>query len=227
MGSVLGTQRAAAARIGVTEEAYRARLAAGDKWCGGCRAWHPREAFGIDRSRSDGLSAVCLDGRVTAVGRPGTRARRLEALRGRSWCVDCSTWLPTAGVRQGRCREHRNVQERAYYQRTPALRERKRERTSGVPAWWRAEVFEEFGGLCAYGCGRPATDLEHIWPLAHGGTTSPANLVPACGVCNGEKRAGSAVSWIDRGLEAFPDQWEAKLALAREHAIDIEFGAVA
>jgi hypothetical protein len=49
----------AASRIGITLAEYDAKTAAGQKWCGGCKDWHPRGAFDADRSRSDGLKARC------------------------------------------------------------------------------------------------------------------------------------------------------------------------
>ncbi len=51
--------RAAATRIGCGAEEYRDRRAAGEKWCGGCRAWHPRADFAANRSSSDGLATIC------------------------------------------------------------------------------------------------------------------------------------------------------------------------
>lgn len=36
-----------------------------DKWCSGCKARHPRSAFGRDRSRSDGLATKCQSFRTT------------------------------------------------------------------------------------------------------------------------------------------------------------------
>jgi hypothetical protein len=59
-GNATGGIRGAARRQGLTEDAYRAHVAAGEKWCGGCKKWHPRSAFGSDRSRNDGLAARCL-----------------------------------------------------------------------------------------------------------------------------------------------------------------------
>ncbi len=41
--------------------------------------------------------------------------------------------------------------------------------------------------LCAYGCGREATQQEHVIPIARGGQHSPGNLVPACWPCNAAK----------------------------------------
>ncbi|HUR74416.1 MAG TPA: hypothetical protein VMZ00_09070 [Sporichthya sp.] len=49
----------AATRLGITLAEYDRRVAAGEKWCGGCRNWHPRASFSTDRSRGDGLAKWC------------------------------------------------------------------------------------------------------------------------------------------------------------------------
>lgn len=33
-------------------------------------------------------------------------------------------------------------------------------------------------------CGRPAEHLDHVQPIARGGTDQPANLQPLCSACN-------------------------------------------
>lgn len=82
MGSLIGTQKAAAARLGLTLEQYQERLTEGEKWCTGCKAWHPVEAFPKDRHRADGRRATCREhtrvkerstarGLNPATGRPG------------------------------------------------------------------------------------------------------------------------------------------------------------
>lgn len=50
----------AAGRTGLSVTAYRARVAAGEKWCSGHRCWHPRDRFGRDVSRVSGLAASCI-----------------------------------------------------------------------------------------------------------------------------------------------------------------------
>jgi hypothetical protein len=49
----------AAALLGCSPATYRARVAAGEKWCTDCQEWHPREAFGRDRSQRSGLARRC------------------------------------------------------------------------------------------------------------------------------------------------------------------------
>lgn len=53
--------QSAATRIGVSLSEYEAHIAAGEKRCGGCRAWHPRDAFGMSRGMSDGLNGTCRE----------------------------------------------------------------------------------------------------------------------------------------------------------------------
>jgi hypothetical protein len=56
----LRVRKTAAARLGVTLAEYDQRRAAGEKWCTGCKQWHRRTLFTVDRSRSDGLAKWCL-----------------------------------------------------------------------------------------------------------------------------------------------------------------------
>jgi hypothetical protein len=208
----------------MTLDAYLARLVH-EKWCIACKGWHSRSAFGKDASRTDGLDARCLDGRVVRGRRPGHRERRLRAQEGLAWCSPCAAWLALSDVRAGKCRDHRNEYGRQYYSKHPHLRDQKRARHTGVPSWWRDECLNSLGGKCAYACGRSATDLEHVLPITRGGKTTPSNLVPSCKWCNGKKQANDPSEWIKRGLLTFPDFWEAKLVLAEEHGIDIEVAA--
>lgn len=59
MGSALGAMKTAAARIGIPVEEYLVRISGNEKWCIGCKGWHDRSVFAIDRSRSDNLTAKC------------------------------------------------------------------------------------------------------------------------------------------------------------------------
>lgn len=66
-GTVIGIEKTAAAKVGVSVEEYRRRLSVGEKWCTRCRSFHPRTAFGRDILRSDGLAAHCLASRRVRV----------------------------------------------------------------------------------------------------------------------------------------------------------------
>lgn len=60
-GTFDGAEVTAAKRLGISVEVYRENRALGLKHCGGCRRWLKLDAFGIDRSRGDGLARVCRD----------------------------------------------------------------------------------------------------------------------------------------------------------------------
>lgn len=56
--------------------------------------------------------------------------------------------------------------------------------------------FQFHGNCCVY-CG--ATDrltVDHMIPLARGGTNWPANLVPACETCNGRKHTKTYFEFV-------------------------------
>lgn len=68
----------------------------------------------------------------------------------------------------------------------PDARERK-----PIPGCVRAEVWDKTDGACWY-CGRqtnPFRDftVDHVYPVALGGTDDIDNLVPACRSCNSAK----------------------------------------
>ena len=57
-------------------------------------------------------------------------------------------------------------------------------------------------GPCVY-CGEPATEVDHIRPLAsHGGWEHPSNLVPACRSCNASKGDRLLTEWDPRRVFA-------------------------
>jgi 5-methylcytosine-specific restriction enzyme A len=78
-------------------------------------------------------------------------------------------------------------------------------------AWWQAYV-ELSGGRCAY-ChvAEEALTLEHIEPLANGGTNAPDNLLPVCGDCNHAKGSLS--------LRAFVEEWTFAAAEGKPHPL--------
>lgn len=89
------------------------------------------------------------------------------------------------------------------------------EQARGLPTEHRAELGEMFGGLCAYGCGRPREQWDHVVSYASGGSFRQAgNAVPVCRRCNTKKASGDPWPWIDSGMDAFPGQWTDLLALA-------------
>lgn len=54
-----------------------------------------------------------------------------------------------------------------------------------------------YGNVCAY-CGGPYEHIDHVIPLARGGTNWPANLRPACGPCNLSKGSFPLLEFLKR-----------------------------
>lgn len=58
-------------------------------------------------------------------------------------------------------------------------------------------LFNRFNGKCAY-CGADAQHVDHVVPLARGGSNSIGNLLPACKSCNLSKHASLLIEWRRR-----------------------------
>lgn len=54
-----GAMKCAAKLAGLSPEEYSARVASGQRWCTGHKAWHTENEFGSDKSRHDGRAATC------------------------------------------------------------------------------------------------------------------------------------------------------------------------
>lgn len=85
MGRREGALKTAAKRLGLGLEEYLARLQSGLKWCGSCKADHPRDRFGRDATRGDGLDVQCLQSRREMS--PKKPARPKESYR-RGWVAN-------------------------------------------------------------------------------------------------------------------------------------------
>jgi hypothetical protein len=48
-----------ATHLGITRAEYQHHILAGEKWCAGCHAWHPRSEFVRRTSKWDGLDNHC------------------------------------------------------------------------------------------------------------------------------------------------------------------------
>jgi 5-methylcytosine-specific restriction endonuclease McrA len=224
MGSRSGVIKQAARRIGVSLAEYEARQSAGFKWCTACKDWQSVRDFAKDRTRGDGRKSTCSKHYARSRPGPSLPERRIRAAAGEAWCRKCQAWLPVDEVRGGTCKPHTAEAARAAY-RGPSgdvIRARIRARERGldaIPPWWATDLREQFGGLCAYGCGRPATSNDHIWPVARGGRSVPGNLAPACISCNSSKNDNNPTPWVARGIAAHP-AWATLVALAMEHNSD-------
>ena len=141
------------------------------KRCGKCREVKHISKFGRNRSRKDGLKNRCKNCCKTA-----NEKWRAENPEKKLACRRAYRSSP-----KGR-EAHR------------AKRNRRRARKRNAPGNATTEQikarFDYHGNKCRYcGCSDKPLAIEHMIPLARGGSNWPSNLVPACTSCNSSKRA--------------------------------------
>src|ERR1700758_1874671 len=97
----------------------------------------------------------------------------------------------------------------SYYVLDPSLADPKRIRKEREKAqklkkssWWQNKIRE---GLCHY-CGQKFAPkeltMDHIVPIARGGTSTQGNVVPSCRPCNQKKKLATPAEEILEQLSA-------------------------
>jgi 5-methylcytosine-specific restriction endonuclease McrA len=75
-------------------------------------------------------------------------------------------------------------------------KERERARKLRKSQWWLTKLNQ---GLCHY-CGQKFAPkeltMDHVVPVARGGTSTPGNVVPACKDCNNKKKLDTPVDQL-------------------------------
>ena len=66
----------AASHIGIPFAEYKRQRDGGQKWCTGCKAWHPRGEFHRSVSNVDGLNPNCAVAQLRNTSHPRQRERR-------------------------------------------------------------------------------------------------------------------------------------------------------
>jgi len=87
----------------------------------------------------------------------------------------------------------------------------------------RFEVLRRDSHTCRY-CGQSAPDVkltvDHVTPVALGGTDDPSNLVTACADCNAGKSSTAPDSNHVAQVEEDAERWAAAMRLAAEREAD-------
>jgi 5-methylcytosine-specific restriction endonuclease McrA len=80
--------------------------------------------------------------------------------------------------------------------------EREKARKLKKSSWWQALLNS---GICHY-CGQKflpsALTMDHVVPIARGGTSTKGNIVPACRECNRDKKLETPVERILKELKS-------------------------
>ena len=67
-------------------------------------------------------------------------------------------------------------------------REREKARALRKSVWWQQQIQRGVCHYCGKQMGAAALTLDHVVPVARGGTSTKGNVVPACAACNAEKK---------------------------------------
>lgn len=183
-----------------------------EKRCGSCQEVKPVADFYTDRRRRDGLYPNCRDchyvltcgwqkrnPQTVARIAKASYARNAEARRryAREWAA-ANPERARAAMRQWK------LDNRA---QATALENLRRARKLGAGGAATPEQVADrvayYGGRC-WICRAPWQHMDHVKPIAAGGSNWPANLRPACSPCNRRKnsrwygigRLADLVAWV-------------------------------
>lgn len=91
--------------------------------------------------------------------------------------------------------EKRNIHSRKWEKKNPlkikTIQHNRRGRKQSAAGHHETKQLQDrldYYGNCCWMCGGIATAVDHVKPLAKGGSNWPANLRPACSTCNSRKR---------------------------------------
>jgi 5-methylcytosine-specific restriction endonuclease McrA len=145
------------------------------KFCTGpCREWLPLEKFGRHQTCAGGRRNICstCEGRVAQEKHSERRCAAVRAY------------------------QIRNPEKTRHHQMNARHKRRAYLKIGvGVSPEQIRELFELFGGMCAYCKTNEATTIDHVIPLSRGGEHIIENIVPACLGCNCSKQARTPEEW--------------------------------
>lgn len=82
-------------------------------------------------------------------------------------------------------------------------REREKARALRKSVWWRQQLQTGVCHYCGKKVGPDALTMDHVVPVARGGTSTKGNVVPACDACNKSKKfltpAEQILAELERG----------------------------
>ena len=81
-------------------------------------------------------------------------------------------------------------------------RERNKARELKKTHWWSQKIAAGVCHYCEAQVGREALTMDHVVPLARGGSSTKGNLVPACRACNENKKLETPVEALLTSLRS-------------------------
>ena len=79
-------------------------------------------------------------------------------------------------------------------------REREKARKLKKSQWWLDKVNQGVCHYCSGKFGPGELTMDHVVPVARGGTSTPGNIVPACKACNASKKLETPVERLLKSL---------------------------
>lgn len=182
------------------------------KLCSKCQERKSLEAFGLQRSSSDGHFSYCklckkAYSKALNSTDAGKEYNRLQARKWRAGHPNYGVELcrinyykdPKAYMARNKLWQARNPKKYREIQRSCDARRRARElnveSTLTIEEW--QDILIYFEGRCAY-CLLPFDKLEqdHLQPISKGGPHTKENVVPACRSCNASKGNKSLIEML-------------------------------
>jgi 5-methylcytosine-specific restriction endonuclease McrA len=76
-------------------------------------------------------------------------------------------------------------------------RERQKAKELKKSRWWQNLIQKASCYYCGLHLTKQDVTMDHVVPISRGGRSTQGNLVPACKLCNEQKRSLTAVEWQD------------------------------
>lgn len=185
------------------------------KRCNACKLLLPVEAFHRNKACADGRHTKCA-GCVRAQKKRfrdanGELIRARRAARRDRARAEYQKWVarnPTYFAEYYAANKQRKDANTVRWAKDNAHRHRmyqanRRAALAGADAKGAATDYAAIiqADPCVY-CGSPATEIDHIVPIARGGTGAWDNLAPICSTCNRQKYTRSVLHMLMRRLSA-------------------------
>jgi 5-methylcytosine-specific restriction endonuclease McrA len=164
------------------------------KQCSGCDEIRHVNDYDKDPRASDGLSSKCKICRSIEIKKWQMANRDRTRLASNGWkernpekvrAYSAKYWAKNKEICKAKRKAWITPKRMSYYSR---LRRDRKRGAEGHCSFTQLQArIDYYGGLC-WICGDPMQAIDHVKPLAKGGTEWPANLRPICTSCNSRKR---------------------------------------
>lgn len=164
------------------------------KTCNKCGIDKPLEDFPKDKRNRDGRNGQCNRCRNEKIKQWQGRNRDRTRAASNRWKERNPDWVKNYSAQyyadnkeemRAKFKAYMTPERNSYYMR---LRRDRKRGAEGICTFTQLQArIDYYAGLC-WICGDPMQAIDHVKPLAKGGTEWPSNLRPICTSCNSKKR---------------------------------------